>query len=336
MAGRREVVRDDQHRAALARELAQQAEHERAVREIEVRGGLVEQQHRRVLGERAREVDELPLAARQLEHRAVGERREAEPAEGGFRRSDVRLRLEGQQAEVRRPPEQHELARREREGHARLLRHEGDPARDLAPAERGERAAFELDPARARADEAGGRAQQRGLARAVPAGKEHQLARLEREVDPVEHGLPGQRDADSGEDEPAHERSTRACPRRSRNRKNGPPASAVSAPTGSSRPPSTVRASVSHSTRKAAPASALAGTSSRWSGPSTRRSACGTTSPTKPTSPATDTAAPTSTELASSSQRRTRSASMPSSVALSSPSASRSSARAHGSTASRP
>jgi hypothetical protein len=72
--------------------------------------------------------------------------------------------------------------------------------------------------------------------------------------------------------------------------KVGAPTSAVMTPTGSCSGSTRVRASVSAASRKAAPVRALAGSSRRWSLPSSRRSACGTTRPTKPTEPATVTA----------------------------------------------
>ena len=70
----------------------------------------------------------------------------------------------------------------------------------------------------------------------------------------------------------------------------GAPISDVTTPTGSCCGASMVRASVSASTRKLPPASAAAGTSTRWSGPKAKRQACGTIRPTKPMLPALVTA----------------------------------------------
>jgi hypothetical protein len=60
----------------------------------------------------------------------------------------------------------------------------------------------------------------------------------------------------------------------------------VIAPTGNWVGATTVRASVSHKTRKLPPPSTAAGISTRWSGPKAKRQACGTISPTKPIAPA--------------------------------------------------
>ena len=84
-------------------------------------------------------------------------------------------------------------------------------------------------------------------------------------------------------------------------RKNGPPASAVTTPTGRSSGETgdaIARAAASARTRNAPPPRNDAGTSSRWSGPSTSLSACGTITPTKPTSPEAETAAPVTSEPA--------------------------------------
>ena len=84
----------------------------------------------------------------------------------------------------------------------------------------------------------------------------------------------------------------------SRTRNTGPPNErGQHAPTGSSRwtsdAASTRTDEITHRTRSAAPASADTGKSPRRSGPNTRLTACGTTSPTKPMSPDTLTTAPT-------------------------------------------
>ncbi len=76
----------------------------------------------------------------------------------------------------------------------------------------------------------------------------------------------------------------------------GTPTSAVITPTGNCCGASKLRAAVSASNSSVPPASALAGNSTRWSLPSARRSACGTTSPTKPMAPAVVTASAVATE----------------------------------------
>src|SRR5262249_15741534 len=70
--------------------------------------------------------------------------------------------------------------------------------------------------------------------------------------------------------------------RTSNHRKNGPPNMAVMTPTGISIGANSVRAARSHTTRNAAPNSADAGRTRRWSTPTINRTRCGTTMPMKP------------------------------------------------------
>ena len=76
----------------------------------------------------------------------------------------------------------------------------------------------------------------------------------------------------------------------------GAPATAVTAPTGSSAGETTVRANVSESTSMIAPPNAAAGMSARWSLPTSIRPKCGTSNPRYPIAPLTETAKPVSTE----------------------------------------
>src|SRR5207253_933041 len=128
-------------------------------------------------------------------------------------------------------------------------------------------------------------ARQRALSRRVGSDQADHLARIDAQRDaadrlpaaaavPVAHA----RELEQG---PGHVRLRRSSTKR------GAPSSAVTAPTGGSapRPRKSRRATASASTRKAAPPRAEAGRTTRWSGPVSRRTACGTTRPTKPTSP---------------------------------------------------
>ena len=108
----------------------------------------------------------------------------------------------------------------------------------------------------------------------------------------------------------------------------GPPMSAVTMPTGSSRGSNRVRAAVSAQTRKIAPASAESGSSARCRGPTSSRTACGSTSPTKPIAPLTATIAPVSSAVPRSSQRAALPTCTPSAAAAVSPNANASSVRA--------
>ncbi|MNF16540.1 hypothetical protein D3C80_2196000 [compost metagenome] len=67
--------------------------------------------------------------------------------------------------------------------------------------------------------------------------------------------------------------------------KKGPPATAVIRPSGTSAGGSTLRAIASATVTTSAPASALAGSTQRWRGPTHQRAICGAARPTKATSP---------------------------------------------------
>jgi len=264
--GQHEVVGDQQDPAAgvLAEPGAQPGEAGQAVAEVHVRGGLVEQPDADALGERARQQHAPPLAARQRGIGALGQLAELERRERSVGAREVVRGLAAERAEERRAAERHHLAHAERKGHGRVLRHHGDALRDLAPRQPGQRTAGERDLARVRAKRPRERAEQRGLARAVRSGDDHEPPGLERQVHSAQHRHAPERvrDPARGDERGAHDGS-RASSRRSSTRNSGPPTSEVSAPTGSSVGASTTRASVSATSRNAAPASADAGTSSR-------------------------------------------------------------------------
>src|SRR5690606_34597681 len=85
----------------------------------------------------------------------------------------------------------------------------------------------------------------------------------------------------------------------------GAPMIAVTMPTGSSRGSKIVRAAVSAQIRKIAPTSATSGSSARWRGPTSSRTAWGRISPTNPIDPLTDTIAPVSRAVTASRLQRT-------------------------------
>src|ERR1019366_554819 len=114
--------------------------------------------------------------------------------------------------------------------------------------------------------QAGGDLEQRGFARAVGADEPDQRARRERET----HLVQAVRHAHANEVEGAH------AWRRSIHRKNGPPTNDVTMPT---RSPPAARPSQSHATTNPAPPMRDSGTSRRCSGPTMRRSTCGTINP---------------------------------------------------------
>src|SRR5690606_34751410 len=107
----------------------------------------------------------------------------------------------------------------------------------------------------------------------------------------------------------------------------GAPMSAVTIPTGSSRGSNAARASVSAHTRNTAPARAESGSSARLPGPMSSRTACGSTSPTKPIAPETATSAPVSSAPPPSSAQRAPVTGTPRAAAERSPKAKASSTR---------
>jgi len=127
--------------------------------------------------------------------------------------------------------------------------------------------------------------QQGALAGAVGAEDAPGLAGFHAQAERPAVGAFGDVDDEFAGLEYAHQRL-----RYSSTRKVGTPSSAVMTPTGSCSGAMTMRARVSASVSSAPPPRAQAGRMRRWSLPRTRRSMCGTTSPTKPMLPAVVTA----------------------------------------------
>ena len=68
---------DRQHRHAAGRDLVQHPEQLELMADVEVGGGLVEEQDPRLLGEAAGQRGELPLAGESVASAAAGQRRDA-------------------------------------------------------------------------------------------------------------------------------------------------------------------------------------------------------------------------------------------------------------------
>jgi hypothetical protein len=149
---------------------------------------LVQQQHARLDGERARQRHPLPLAARELRRVAPREVVELHEAEQ-LRHLRADLRLHGSRAARPHPePEGHILEYRHVAKQRVVLEHEPDRAlADRAPARV---LAVEQHPPRGRELQPGDDPEQRRLARAGRPEQRHQLARLHREAHPVERGEP--------------------------------------------------------------------------------------------------------------------------------------------------
>ena len=190
------LVRDHDHRHAVARQLAHRVEHVADELGVERRGRLVEQHQLRLHGERAGDRDTLLLAARERDGIRVELVAEPDPLEqllptapGVAARHTLDLdRRQRHVLERGHMREQVELL----EDHPDL----GPLARHLVFAQLVQLAvrlaiahelAVDRQPARVDLLEVVDAAQERGLARAGGAEHAHDLAPLDLEVDPLQH-----------------------------------------------------------------------------------------------------------------------------------------------------
>ena len=192
--GQAEVVQGGDDRPALSALPTDAREQVELVSDVEVGRRLVEQQHRRVLGERLCEQCPLLLAAGQRRHLAAGEVSEAHRVERAVDDVAVGLTGLGEPAEVRRAAERDDLADRERGRQVGRLPHERQalptlarrPVADGAPEQSGFAVGWQ---------QAGEGAQQRRLAGAVGADERDDLARPDPEVHRVQDPGAAQRHA---------------------------------------------------------------------------------------------------------------------------------------------
>ena len=258
--------------AALAGLAPQELQHLQLRANVQVRGGLVEQQHARFLAKRAGEKDALPLAVADVGEVALGE---LGGARGLQRGADGLVVLLAQHPE---PPGErvasglHHVAAGEELCARPAREHDRHLLRTLRGRHLGERAAEELDDAAERAQLARHGAQYRGLAGAVGADERHDLTRPHRQADvahesplPVPHRqLPQlQRVSVNWGLSPINRVSSqgghRDLPRSMRAITIGAPKTAVTALTESSTGEKSVRATRSHPQQKVAPVSRHAG-----------------------------------------------------------------------------
>ena len=189
--GKLGTVRDQQHGAPGAQPLDRLAD-ELGVDRVEVRGRLVEDHERRVAQERARERDPLPLAGRQAPP-ALADDRAVPVRQPGDERVGAGLLGGGTHAVVgRRGVAEPDVVGDGAAKQRRILRHPGDVC---APGRRVARGQVDPTDRHAPARRLAEAEQERGggaLAAAALADERDRLARLELEVDGLEHGdLPG-------------------------------------------------------------------------------------------------------------------------------------------------
>ena len=221
------------------------------------------------LREGACEVHPLALAAREGRVLAVGELDEPRVLEAAPHDRAVEVAGSREGAEVRRAAERDDLGDPEAGGVLHVLLGEGDDPRAFASAQRGEVAVAEARRPGIRSLDAGDEVQERALAGAVRAEERADGRAGHGAVDVVDD-----EPASAGEAHPVGVEGAGAVrvghvSLRSRSMSTantGPPTSAVTMPTGSSRGSNSVRAAVSAHTRKIAPASADSGSSARCRG----------------------------------------------------------------------
>src|SRR5215510_8492721 len=338
-----EIVGDEEDAQALVPvEPSQEGYALRLVAQVQVGGGLVEDEEARLLGERPREDDALSLPAREALERLRGERLHTREGHGFARDREIGAALEESRGGVGKAPHEHELLHGVREALGHVLGHHGDPSRHRGAIERGGGLPVDDDGAARGLQDTREEADHRRLPRRVRPDQPEHLPQLEREAQLAQlERRPAAGAMRIGEAHAAELRegghgATLATRERKSQMNTGAPQKAVSTPTESSAGATTVRASVSAARRKTPPPSSAAGTSTRLSGPSSIRKAWGTMRPTKPIGPTKATTVPVKRAAPRKMRRLRPRASTPSSVAPSSPRARRFRARAWPSTSQTP
>ena len=182
------VEHRDDRRAVAGVQVGEEVHDLDLVAQVEVDGGLVEDEDRRLLGHGHREQHQLPLAERELAGVAAEQVPDTDAIDrAGDRRSIGRAEAADRML-VRQAAEGHDLldGRRERQG--RQLWHDREAPGDRPPVERGKRCTRELDRPGGWVDEAGDRAKERRLAGAVRADEGDPLPRRDVQVDVADRG----------------------------------------------------------------------------------------------------------------------------------------------------
>ena len=170
-SGEVQLVEHHHDRVAGIGELSGDHQHELLMAEVECRGRLVEQHHRRALGEDAGHVDERLLASRQRGERAVGEIQRPHAIKGGHDHRAVVAAVVPREA-----PDRDHAACVEREQGLRVLWKHAAGAGQFERLHRPDGSAVERDRAALRCEVTGKHGEQRRLARAVRADKGSRLA----------------------------------------------------------------------------------------------------------------------------------------------------------------
>src|SRR6266545_4675135 len=313
LGGQVEIVGDDENAQSLVPVETSQERHTlRLVAQVEMRGGLVEHEESRLLGERPREDDALALASGEAFERLA--RESLDPGEGhGLSRDALVLpALEKARGSMREASHEDELLDGERKSLRDVLGHHGNPAGHGCASERRYALAADQDLPSRWTDHVGQESDHRGLSRRIGTDEpEHfaggdgkaQLAELEGRTPRCAERIGEAHAPKLGE---RCHGATRATRERRSHMKKGAPQNEVSTPTESSAGATTVRARVSAARRKAPPPRSAAGTSTRLSGPKSIRNTWGTMRPTKPMGPTNATTVPVSSAAPTKMRRFTR------------------------------
>jgi hypothetical protein len=189
-----EIVAHRQHRqSAIAVQAPEDLVDAEGMLQIEERGRLVQEQHPRLLRQRAGDEGPLPLAARQLEKVPVLEPAEVHVEQCCARHREVGGPLHAEQADVRRAPHQHDLQHAEIEQGRRLRQDDGDAPGAGARRKGDHRPPLQPDLAPLRRKQAGEKLQQRRLSRSVRTDEADEAARRDRHGKVLEQRCPGAR-----------------------------------------------------------------------------------------------------------------------------------------------
>src|SRR5216684_156481 len=311
-----EVVHDH-HRKPIFPATNQRLHDVETMPDVEAGGRLVCQQHRRIDREHHREQHPRPLAAREARPAPLARRRKLECRNHRFNRA-VGVMLGPLGAEA------NEIDHRKIPVRLEVLRQVADLPRARGAGEARQIPTVDPDLTGGRRLDAGEGPQQHRFARPVGADDGDRAGRAERQryFREQRRPAPSQRQIVGGDG--GHVRSLRASSRM----KKGPPATAVTRPSGISDGGSAERAIASAIATMDAPTSAEAGSRGRCIGPTSQRAICGAARPTNATKPPKATAAATTTDPASTAKATNRFTSRPKPIAIVSPRPSTSSPRA--------
>ncbi len=199
-----EIVGDDDRGRARIALRAQHREHASCVSGVQARRRFVEEQTPRALAQRLRDDHAACLAARQLVEPALGEVGDVAGLHRRMRGGEVFFGGEAEAPLARESPEQHDLLDGERERELVLLRQVRQVLREVDPARAGRIVAHDSHTPGAHRDEAGDRAEERGLSGTVGPDDDNELA-LTSAGTGIGHDIaPAEPDGDVLQSEPCH------------------------------------------------------------------------------------------------------------------------------------